>query len=122
MTGSSRAVVTAEDGSGSILAVAIIGSVVALALLMLPVSMGFAVRQSVAGAADASALAAADTAVGLYAGFPCSAAARVAAANGASITSCEVDGLVVTVTVSRPLLGVEVTAAATAGPAPTAVD
>ena len=117
-----RGVVAADEGSGSILAIAIIGSVVALALMMLPLYMVITVKQSVAGAADASALAAADTAVGLFAGFPCSAAARVASANGASIASCTVDGLVVTVTTSRSLLGLEVMATATAGPAPVTAD
>jgi secretion/DNA translocation related TadE-like protein len=78
--------------------------------------MGFATRQAAAGTADAAALAAADVASGLVSGFPCARAARVAAANRASLASCAVDGLIVTVVVSRSILGITVTATATAGP------
>ena len=112
-----KTALASEDGSGSILTVAIIGAVTALSLMLLPLYMGFAARQSVAGAADAAALAAADTVVGIVPGVPCAAAA-----NGASILSCDVDGLIVTVTAARMLLGVSVTAAATAGPADSTVD
>lgn len=91
-------------------------AVATLALMLLPLYVGLATRQAVAGAADAAALAAADTAVGIVSGVPCAAAADVAAANGATLRSCDVDGLIVTVTVGRLLMGVSVTAAATAGP------
>ena len=111
-----------DGGSGSILTVAIIGAVLAMALMLLPLYMGFAARQSVAGAADAAALAAADTVVGILPGLPCDAAERVVRANGASVLSCDVDGLIVTVTASRMLLGVPVTAVATAGPSYSTVD
>ena len=43
---------------------------------------------------------------------------RVAAANGASVTACSVDGLVATVSASRFLLGIPVVSTATAGPPP----
>lgn len=111
-----------ERGSGTILAVAIVGGVVAVTGLALPLYMGYAVRQAVAGAADAAALAAADTASGLLPGYPCDAAAVVAAANGSGLASCEVDGLVATVTATRYLLGFAVSARATAGPPPSGVD
>ena len=111
-----------EAGSGSILTVAILGAVTALSMMLLPLYMGLSARHSVAGAADAAALAAADTAVGIVPGVPCEAARRVAVANGAQILSCDVDGLIVTVTAARIILGVSVTAAATAGPGDSAVD
>ena len=111
-----------EFGAGSVLTVAILGALAALATLSLPLYMGFATRQAVAGAADAAALAAADIVSGLVSGYPCAAAARVAAANGASLVSCAVDGFVVTVVASRGILGVMVTAAATAGPPGSGVD
>jgi secretion/DNA translocation related TadE-like protein len=79
-------------------------------------------RSAAAGAADAAALAAADARVGLATGFPCEQAAVIAEANGATLTSCEVDGLVVTVSVSRPVAGFHVTASATAGPPSSQVD
>ncbi len=71
-----------------------------------------------AAAADAAALAAADVAVGIVAGFPCETAATVASANGATLANCETDGLIVTVVAERELFGLAVTATATAGPPP----
>lgn len=111
-----------DNGSGSILTVAILGAITALTVMLLPLYMGLATRQSVAGAADAAALAGADTAVGIVPGMPCEVAERAAAANGASIVSCDVDGLIVTVVAARMMLGVSVTAAATAGPGDSPVD
>jgi len=114
--------VTGERGSGSVLTVATAGGLVALSALSIPLYLGLVTRQAVAGAADAAALAGADVASGLVSGYPCKTAARVATANGASLASCAVDGLVVTVSVSRRILGIAVIARATAGPAGQGVD
>lgn len=91
-------------------------AIAALTSLALPLYGALVVKQSVAAAADAAALAAADAASGVVAGYPCEVAARVARANAASVTACEVDGLIVTVSASRYLVGIPVTARATAGP------
>ncbi len=107
---------TGETGAATVIMVGLIAAIVALTSMALPLYSVLVVRQSVAAAADAAALAAADVAVGRAAGTPCEVAARVAAANGASVTSCELDGLVATVTAARPVLGFAVTATATAGP------
>ena len=111
-----------DRGSGSVVAIALIGAVVALTALALPLYIGLATRQAVAGAADAAALAAADVTSGLEAGFPCAAAERSAVANGAVLVGCEVDGLVATVTVARDILGFGVSSTATAGPPASGVD
>lgn len=105
-----------DRGSGTILTIAIVACIVALTAMTIPLYSALVLRQAVAGAADAAALAAADAAVGIVAGFPCEVAGRVAAANGAALDACEVDGLIVTVVTSRSMLGIPVTAAATAGP------
>lgn len=105
-------------GSGSVLAVAIVGAVAALASLAIPLSLALAVRHSVAAAADAAALAGADVLIGIEPGYACDAAARAASANGASLSSCEPDGLVITVTATRSVFGIPVVARATAGPPP----
>lgn len=107
-----------DRGSGTVLAIALIGCIVAVFLAVLPVYQALAVRRSVVAAADAAALAAADVAVGIVPGYPCAVAAVVAQANHASLTSCTADGLVMTVVASRVLFGFSVTAVATAGPAP----
>lgn len=105
-----------ERGSGSVLAVGLIAAVTIITVVLVPVASGLAGRSSVAAAADLAALAAADVAVGLAPGIPCELAATVASTNGATLRSCTVDGLIVTVVVGARVLGVDVTAAATAGP------
>jgi secretion/DNA translocation related TadE-like protein len=108
---------SADDrGSGSLLAIALVGSVTALAALGMPVFVGLAVRQSVAAAADAAALAAADVLSGLESGYPCDVARRVAEANAALLASCVADGLTVTVSATRAFAGITVRSFATAGP------
>jgi hypothetical protein len=49
-------------------------------------------------------------------GYPCERAAEVAVANGATVTSCAVDGLVATITVERQIAGFTIVQTATAGP------
>lgn len=105
-----------ERGSGSLLAVAIVATMLALISLLLPLSVVLSAKQRAAGAADAAALAAADVAVGALPGIPCEVAAAVTTANGASLSGCELDGAVVTVATSIVILGFDVQARATAGP------
>ncbi|MEQ1735251.1 MAG: Rv3654c family TadE-like protein [Rhodoglobus sp.] len=105
-----------DRGSGTIIAVGLAAAIAALTATVLPLYSALTVKQSVAAAADAAALAAADAIVGRTAGFPCEVAARVAAANGTSVTACDLDGLIATVTVARSLAGFPVGATATAGP------
>jgi secretion/DNA translocation related TadE-like protein len=105
-----------DRGSGSILAVAIMAAMLGIVSLLVPLYAVLFAKQQAAGAADAAALAAADVAIGIVAGQPCGVAASLAAANGASLARCEVDGVIVTVTVSVPAFGFEVFGAATAGP------
>jgi hypothetical protein len=57
--------------------------------------------QSVHSAADAAALAAADTASGAVAGIPCESALQAATMNGVQLNSCALDGLVASVSVRR---------------------
>jgi secretion/DNA translocation related TadE-like protein len=105
-----------ECGSGSVLTVGIVGVLVIAVATVLPLYIGMSVRQSVIAAADASALAAADVAVGIIPGVPCEIAATVAIGNSAVLTSCIFDGLVVTVSTQRDFLGLALRAEATAGP------
>jgi len=108
--------VRGERGAATVVTVGLMAAIVALTAMALPLYSVLVVRQSVAAAADAAALAAADVAVGRAAGSPCVVAAHVAAANGASVTSCTLDGLVATIVASRLVLGFSVSATATAGP------
>ena len=105
-----------ERGSGSVLAVAVVGAIAAVTLLLLPILGLLAIGQSVRAAADASALAGADTAAGLVSGVPCELARRAADLNTARLVECAVDGLVVTVTVTRNAGGFVLSSRARAGP------
>ena len=105
-----------QAGSGSILGVAIIAAVLATLILLIPLYGVIDTRQRLTQAADASALAAADTAIGIQAGVPCEAARSVADANGAALAACQLDGPVATVKVTARRFGFPVSATATAGP------
>lgn len=77
--------------------------------------------QRLAGAADAAALAAADTVSGALPGSePCDRAATVAAADGARLGRCELDGLVATIRVDGAFLSFPASAWSRAGPPPEA--
>lgn len=105
-----------ERGSGSVLGIALIGAIVGLVVGVVPLYAVLAGRSNLAGAADAAALAAADARVGVVTGYPCDRAAEVAEANGATLTACDVDGLIATVSVSATFAGFRLESTATAGP------
>nr|RZI37115.1 hypothetical protein BJQ95_00458 [Cryobacterium sp. SO1] len=109
---------SSERGSGSVLAVALVGALVTLTAVLVPVLALLPAHQSVQGAADAAALAAADIASGLIPGVPCDTAARAAELNGARLAACTVDGLIATVTVARTVGVFPISSRARAGPAP----
>ncbi|MBK4348811.1 Rv3654c family TadE-like protein [Lacisediminihabitans changchengi] len=104
-----------DRGSGSILAVALTAGMLCLAGVCAPLLAALPALQKTAGAADASALAAADVASGALPGVPCDAAGRVARANGVALARCEVDGTIVTTSVSTLVAGFHIAASATAG-------
>jgi secretion/DNA translocation related TadE-like protein len=105
-----------ERGSGSLLAVAVIAATIAVVSLLVPLAVALSGVERARAAADASALAAADVAVGISPGVPCESAAAVAAANGARLDGCSVDGAVDTGGVAVTVLGLGVRSRATAGP------
>lgn len=105
-----------DRGAGSILAVAVLATIVATIILVAPLCRVLVIRTELGGAADASALAAADVTRGISPGVSCVIAASVATANGAYLDECVVDGAIVTVRVSAVVGAFSVTAAATAGP------
>lgn len=98
------------------LAIAVIASVAAFTLTLVPLAQALVVKQRVVAAADAAALAAADTASGATAGFPCDAAGRAARLNGARLGRCEIDGLIATVSAVSAYWGMNITVLARAGP------
>lgn len=105
-----------ERGAGGVLALAIVAMLTVLTLAAVGVGAALVQRQRVIAAADAGALAAADTALGIHPGIPCEEAARVVAASEATLVACDVEGVVATISVSARIAGVLVTAEARAGP------
>ena len=106
----------ADEGAGSVLALAIVAAVVSAALALVIATAAFAARQRIVAAADAAALAASDVRLGVVAGDPCAVAERVARAHGARLSACVLDGAVATVEATADLLGMPVRVAARAGP------
>lgn len=109
-----------DVGSGTVVAVGVLGAVTALALATVAVSSVLVERAAAAGAADSGALAAADVAAGFAAGSPCAAAAEVVVAAGAALTRCDVTGTTAVVEAERHdgPAGLPVTARARAGQPP----
>jgi secretion/DNA translocation related TadE-like protein len=105
-----------DRGAGTVTVVGIVAAITIAALVVIGAGAALVARQRIVGAADAAALAAADVASGRLPGAPCSVAGEVAAANGAALDGCIVDGLVVTVGVTGSLGAILIAASATAGP------
>jgi secretion/DNA translocation related TadE-like protein len=104
--------------AGAVLTVGVVACAAVLSIGLVTAGAAAVLGQRVAGAADGAALAAADAASGAVGGQPCDRAAEVAAAVGAALTVCEVDGLIATVSVSAPFGAFTATASARAGPPP----
>ncbi|MBW8764138.1 MAG: helicase [Microbacterium sp.] len=104
--------------AGSALAAGVLVVAGALSIGLAAVGGAAVTAQRAAGAADAAALAAADAASGAIAASddPCVLAARVAAASGASLTGCALEGFVATVQVEAAYAGLAAVSRARAGP------
>lgn len=105
-----------DDGSGGVLALALIALLTVVTLAVVAVGSALAARQRVIAAADAGALAAADTALGIHPGLPCAVAEAVVAAHGVGLAACELEGVVATIEVRAVVLGMPVDARSRAGP------
>lgn len=107
---------TREAGSATVLAVGLVAAMIALLAALVPVVVLLGAHGRAGAAADAAALAGADTALGAVAGIPCDTAARIARADGARTVRCRQQGLDVRVDVTVAVLGFPVPGAARAGP------
>ncbi|WP_341973875.1 helicase [Microbacterium sp. LTA6] len=104
--------------AGSALGAGLLAVTAVLSLGLAAVGGAAVTAQRAAGAADAAALAAADAASGAIASpeSPCDLAGRVAAAAGATLTACAVEGFVATVQVEAAYAGLAAVSRARAGP------
>jgi secretion/DNA translocation related TadE-like protein len=104
--------------AGSAASVGVIACASLLAIGLTAAAGASVYSQRLAAAADAAALAAADAASGAATGVPCERAGEVAAAGGAALSACVLEGLIATITVSGRFAGIETSAMARAGPPP----
>ena len=86
-----------DAGSGATLALVVVFGAVMAAVIIVTASLMVAAQARAAATADSAALAAATAVAGYSDIDPCTAAAEVAAANGARLAVCEVHGTAVTV-------------------------
>ncbi|WP_336646452.1 Rv3654c family TadE-like protein [Microbacterium sp. USHLN186] len=104
--------------SGTALAAGLLAVTATLSVGLAAVGGAAVTAQRAAGAADAAALAAADAASGAVPSAldPCALATHVAAASGARLAACRVDGMTATVEVRSAYAGLVAVARARAGP------
>ncbi len=104
-----------ENGSGTILAVAIVIALLELALACSYVVGSARQEQHLAIAAESGALAAADALNGFTTGFPCEAAKAVIEENRSKLAECRIVGFEVFVSAQDKVLGMVHFASARAG-------
>lgn len=107
---------TAEEGSGSMLALGIGASFLILTIILIPLLGSFVLQQRAQGVADLAALAAADVASGRLPGFPCVLAESLVTRADFLLSECRTDELISRVIVRVSFGPFEVTARARAGP------
>ena len=104
--------------AGTALAAGVLTVAATLSLGLAAVGGAAVTAQRTAGAADAAALAAADTALGFASGVPCERAAEVVSQARLTLIGCDVDGVTVTVEAAAVTGVFRVHARARAGPPP----
>lgn len=87
------------SGSGATLLIIVLGLISVLTLALGTGLQQVRVESRVQAIADNAAIAAADTLVGILAGFPCENAEEIALKNGADLISCRIVSSVVSVSV-----------------------
>ena len=110
----------AECGSATLVVVGLLAALLLASAAAVGACALLAAKQHVSTAADAAALAAADTASGRVAGAPCDRAAQAVRLNGARLGSCSIHGLVALVSAEDDVGGVPIAVWARAGPPGTA--
>lgn len=104
-----------DEGAGGALALMIVLVAVSLCAAVLAGGTAVIAHARAAATADSAALAAASALAGFAVVEPCEAAAEVAAANGATLATCEIDGTAVTVGCQVQATGLRITAVSRAG-------
>ncbi|MEY4993958.1 MAG: hypothetical protein RIS82_1080 [Actinomycetota bacterium] len=105
-----------DRGSGTILALAVIGVISALFAGLQVVALNALNQHRLQAITEAMALAATDSLRGLNTGFPCAEANQIANKNMVIVDECRIVGLEVMISAHSDGLGIVLTAKARAGP------
>lgn len=114
--GSLVRVVSGDSGSGTIMAVAVIGLSVATFSLTQTIAQNLLADARLVATTEAAALAADDALRGLTTGFPCEIAKEIAAENVAILDECRIVGFEAFVKLHTQSMGIVLNASARAGP------
>ncbi|MDQ1084740.1 MULTISPECIES: Rv3654c family TadE-like protein [Microbacterium] len=102
--------------AGTVATVGVVAALAAVTVSLAVVGGAVVEARRVAGVADAAALAAADAASGAVSGSPCERADQVAEVSGLRVDTCEMEGLIATITVGGAYGGIPLDARSRAGP------
>ena len=105
-----------ERGSGAAATLILVGGVISVTSLLLFFGAALITLDRAQSVTDQAALEAADAASGRIPGYPCNRAERLAENNSFQIEKCEVQGLIVRVTLQVTVLGISTHTRAKAGP------
>ena len=105
-----------EDGSGTILAVAVIGLSIACLGITQTIALNLLMGARLNAVADSAALSADDALRGLVTGYPCEVAASIAKENMAILDECRIVGFEAFVKLHVQSMGIVLNASARAGP------
>lgn len=106
-----------DRGAGSVALLAVIAVLVAVLALCAPLYRGLVAQRELVRAANAVALAAADTLSGRVAGYPCDRAEQTAVLLAVSLEHCAIEADTVRIAVGLSVEGIALIAEARAGPA-----
>ena len=105
-----------ERGSGAAATLILVGWVISVTSLLLFFGTALITLDRAQSITDQAALEAADAASGRIPGYPCNRAERLAEKNSFQIENCEVQGLIVRVTLQVTVVGISTHTRAKAGP------
>lgn len=106
----------ADSGAGTVTTLALVAAVVTVTASVVLVASALITVSRAQSVVDDSALAAADSASGRIAGYPCTRAERLAGAAQILLSSCEIRGATARVTSMVTVLGFSLELRAQAGP------
>ena len=116
VTGFRRGRCVGDGGSGTILALAVIGLSIACLAITQGIALNLLIGARLNAVAESAALSADDALRGLVTGYPCEIAASIAKENMAILDECRIVGFEAFVKLHVQSMGIVLNASARAGP------